>query len=116
MIPVEAVGIRRHSTAGATPGASCQHFLNLVILRNVFHDHHSLGILDVFLQFVERPALRHDFRVLDELAEPELLGFPIDHRQFGLHDSIAFLSTVIPNLPHLSYMRQGERSVPEEIT
>ena len=79
-----------------------------MICRNVFHDHHSVSILDILLQLVERPALCHDFRVLEELAEPELLGFPIDHRQFRVHNSIGYLSTVISNLPHLSFI-QGDK-------
>jgi hypothetical protein len=74
------------------------------MFRNVFHDHHSVSILDVFLQFLECPALRHYFRVLDELAEPEFFGSLIEHCLLRIHSCMSFQQ--IANAPQLKRLKQ----------
>src|SRR3990172_2437555 len=57
----------------------------LIAIRDILHDHHLVGILEIFLKFLQCLSLCHDFRVFFQLSEPKLAAFPVDHAHFALH-------------------------------
>src|SRR5205823_4631040 len=76
-------------TKPARVGVSNQHLLELMLLRDVLQNHHSVGVFDVFLQLREGSALCHYFRAFDQLAEPELFRLPINHGYFSFTWSLS---------------------------
>jgi len=51
-----------HARQPLNPGGVTD-ILDVMILRDVFHGHHQVGFLHVLLEFFERLALGHDFRM-----------------------------------------------------
>src|SRR3972149_1790909 len=62
----------------------------LIVIRDILHDHHLVGILEIFLKFLQCSSLCHDFRVLFQLSEPKLAAFPVDHFHCAFHMPSAF--------------------------
>jgi hypothetical protein len=65
--------------------ASQRYVFGLVIRRHFVHCHRAKSVFEVFLKLFERLALSHYFGMLQQLPEPEMFAFPVDHRQFLGH-------------------------------
>ena len=56
-----------------------------MIAGNIIKHHGVIRIFNIFLKFRDCFALRHDFRVLQQFSEPEVLALPVDHFQMMFH-------------------------------
>src|SRR5712664_3634471 len=70
---------------GSALCASKRNFFGLVILRHFLHGHRAKSVFEVFLKFLERFALGHDFGMLEQFPKPETFALPVDHSQFLGH-------------------------------
>src|SRR6185437_10928011 len=52
---------------------------DLIIRWHVIQQHFPPSITQVFFQLFQRLALAHDFRVIEQLAQPEVLAMPVHH-------------------------------------
>jgi hypothetical protein len=64
------------------------YVFHLVLFSQIIHHYQPVGILEILLEFVNRLALCHDFRILKQLTEPEFLAFLVNHSDLLLHTAL----------------------------